>query len=199
MAMIGLLPGTFDPVHLGHVALAQAARRAGGLDEVWLLVDPQPAYKFNVLSYDQRFEMAKLATSGTEGVSAEAVPVEARRWPHAMAGFARLMERHPAHRFVFVVGIDTMGRLDTWDDYQRVVEGATFLVARRRGMGGAVIEELRRRLGVLGARLDARLFEFDEFSGASSTVARAEVRAGKVPAQLDPRVYAYIMEHGLYR
>jgi nicotinate-nucleotide adenylyltransferase len=199
VALIGLLPGTFDPIHRGHIALAQAAREAGGLDVVWVLVDANPAQKANVLPYEQRFAMAKLATVNVAGVTAAAVPERWRRLPHTMTGFAQLMRRRPRDRFVFIVGIDTIARLDTWEDHERVVKLAAFLVAHRPEVSVEAIEALKGRLGPLGSWLDARLFEFDDYSEASSTAVRRELAAGQRPAALAPAVDQYIREHGLYR
>lgn len=211
MALIGLLPGTFDPIHEGHVALAQAARAAGQLDAVWLLVDAYPVHKANVLPFEQRFAMADLATRDAEGVSAVAVPAGLRRLPHTMGGFAQLMAARPGDRFVMIVGLDTLARLDTWEDHERVVRTAAFLAAVRPGVAAATVSELRQRLGELGAWLDVRLFEFAAHSEASSTAVRQELgRGGQLrdggagrprerPGALSAAVFEYIERHGLYR
>jgi nicotinate-nucleotide adenylyltransferase len=210
MALIGLLPGTFDPTHRGHMALAQAARAAGRLDEVWLLVDAYPVRKSNVLSFEQRFAMATLATRDAEGVSATAVPAGLRQLPHTMKGFAQLTAARPGDRFVMIVGLDTLSQLDTWDDYERVVRTVAFLAAHRPGVAPTVVSELRQRLGELGARLDVRTFELAGYNEASSTAVRQELmQAGRQfgaaagrrvrPKALPVSVFAYIERHDLYR
>ncbi len=194
---VGLLAGTFDPTHLGHVALAQAALVAGGLDEVWLLVNPNPAHKVNVLSYVHRFAMAELAVGGQSAV--KLVRGADAQVPHTMAGFGELARRHGDHAFVFIVGMDVMAGLDSWEEVEKVVREAAFLVARRPGADGRLIDDLRGRLGGLGRRLAARIFDFEGYNLASSKQVREAVRTGARPGPLDDRVYGYIVEHGLYR
>jgi nicotinate-nucleotide adenylyltransferase len=196
---IGLLPGTFDPVHLGHVALARAAWQAGELDEVWLLVDTAPAYKVDVLSQAHRIAMAALAAADENWLRVEDVPEAVRRLPHTVAGFMSILARYPEDEFAFVLGIDTIGRLDSWEGYAEAVAAAPFWVARRPGMTDEVVTALRQRLGEAGERLELHLFDFEGPRAASSTLARGQVQVGETPPLLDARVYRYIAEHGLYR
>jgi nicotinate-nucleotide adenylyltransferase len=72
MRSIGLFGGSFNPIHIGHVALAKAALEACGLDEVWLMVSPQNPLKRNMALLDDqlRLEMAQKALEGVEGVKA---------------------------------------------------------------------------------------------------------------------------------
>src|SRR5436309_435232 len=103
---IGLFTGTFDPVHLGHVELARAAMVAGELDEVWLLVNPAPAHKANVLSYIHRFAMAEMAVRDEAGM--RVIGGAEGELPHTMAGFRTLMGRYAGERFVFIGGTDAL-------------------------------------------------------------------------------------------
>jgi nicotinate-nucleotide adenylyltransferase len=193
---IGLLTGTFDPVHLGHVELARAAMAAGELDEVWFLVNPASAHKANVLSYVHRFAMMEMAVRDEAGM--RVVGGAEGALPHTMAGFRALMGRYPGERFVFIGGMDALDGLDRWDDVGAVVRGAAFLVARRAG-SASVVDGLRARLGELGRELDVREFELARHGEASSKLVREAVRAGERPETLDPRVYAYIWAQGFYR
>jgi nicotinate-nucleotide adenylyltransferase len=191
---VGLLTGTFDPVHLGHVELAQAAMRERGLDEVWVLVNPGPAHKAGVAPYGQRLVMVGLAVRDVSGLRVVGDEVT-----HTMAGFTEFVGKYLGYEFVFVVGMDTMARLDAWDDYEAVVRRAAFAVARRPGVANGAVEGLRARLGALGSELRARVFDFDEHEGASSRTVREQIRAGERPEALDVRVYEYILREGLYR
>jgi len=99
---------------------------------------------------------------------------------------------------VFIVGMDTLARLDRWDDFQSVVEQSSFAVAHRPGTPVQELEALRGRLGGLGDRLKVQLFDFDDHGAASSTVIRRQLQVGERPEFLDQRVYEYILAHGLY-
>jgi nicotinate-nucleotide adenylyltransferase len=191
---IGLLTGTFDPVHLGHVAMGRAALSQLDLGGVWMLVNAQPAHKAGVLPYEHRLEMARLAVADEAGF-------EAVEWPegHRLEEFERLMGQHPGHEFVFIVGMDTMARLDRWQEYERIIEGQKFVVAQRAGVSDRTLDELKGRLGPgLGERLRAQVFAFDDYASASSGLARQQLAEGVDDALLDAKVAAYIRRHGLY-
>lgn len=191
---IGILTGTFDPIHQGHVELAKAAMRASGLDEVWFLVNPDPAHKVNVLSYQHRLAMAELAVAGEPNL--RMADEQLAEVPHTIAGFRRLMSLYPRDRFVFIVGMDAIGSLDRWDDVESVVKFASFAVAKRPSVKDTVIDTLKRRLRGLGDELVVQIFDFD--NEASSKQAREQIQAGKRPVWLSSRVYDYIEAHGLY-
>jgi nicotinic acid mononucleotide adenylyltransferase len=119
---------------------------------------------------------------------------------HVVPTFLRIMAEYPeGYRFVFVLGMDAMVRMDGWRDVESVVKNATYAVAHRTGSTVSEIGVLRRRLGRLGSELKVSVFDFDEFQGVSSTVVRRALRAGEKPAGLDDGVYEYIVGHGLYR
>jgi nicotinic acid mononucleotide adenylyltransferase len=115
-----------------------------------------------------------------------------------MAGFARAMGQHPGETFVFIVGMDTLSRIDTWDDYESVVKDTALMAAWRADTAPTALDELRRRLGVLGQHLRVTALEV-EHAQMSSTQIRQQLRAGEQPEGLEAGVLEYIVAQGLYR
>ena len=183
---IGLLTGTFDPVHLGHVAMGRVAMRECVLDEVWFLVNPEPGHKVGVVGFADRLAMVRLAVGGERGLSAYSGELADKH--HNIDVFLTLIKQHPTDQFVFIVGTDVLGQLGDWEDSERVLREAQFAVARRERFGEVALDS---RLKVSG-------FDLVEHAKASSRAIRSELRAGKRPVELDERVYAYVRERGLY-
>jgi nicotinate-nucleotide adenylyltransferase len=199
---VGLLPGTFDPIHLGHLELARAAMQECELDEVWLLVNPKIVnssveMKQGVLDYGHRLAMSRIATSASSSI--KVYTGELSTLPHTMNTFDQLMKRHAGTRFVFIVGMDTISRLDGWDDIESVVRNTSFAVAARPGTELDALHDLKKRLGILGHLLHARLFEFDDHGAITSTMIREQVRTNIAPQGLNREVDEYIRSHQLYR
>ncbi len=184
---IGLLTGTFDPIHLGHIAMARAAQGACELDEVWFLVNPAPAHKSGVTALQDRVAMARLAVAGEPAMRVGVPDGDAELATHTMAEFGRLMDRYPDTEFVFIVGIDVLGSLQGWEDAERVRE-LSFAVARRRGFSEIALDK----------RLRVQWFDLAEHAEASSRRVQADLRAGERPVELDDGVLEYVRERGLY-
>lgn len=198
---IGLLTGTFDPVHAGHIALAREAIGAAGLDEVWLVVNPRRTNspvenKTGVLSYGHRMAMAKLAAMRESGVLV--YKGELRDQPHSVSTFAKFATLYPNLEFVFILGMDAIARLDGWDDVESVVETTSFVAATRPNIAKDSIDGLRYRLGPLGPKLKVQSFDFEGYGEVSSTVARRALASGDSPNWLSKEVYAYIRRNNLY-
>lgn len=179
------------------MALARAALAVGGLDEVWLLADPAPWHKSVVAGVEDRLTMLALAVAAGGEPRVRLVEGDLGMVPHTLAGFGRILERHAGKRFVFILGMDALIRLDRWEDYESIVNTTSLMAAGRTGLGSVAVEGLRQRLGELGGKLDVRLFEFEH--PASATVIRERAREGVRPEWLEPAVWRYIEERGLYR
>jgi nicotinate-nucleotide adenylyltransferase len=196
MRNIGLLTGTFDPVHLGHIALAQAAMGACELEEVWFLINPDPAHKTTATSFVDRLAMVELAVAGLPGLYVYRGTQASR--PHVIATFEAIGAENPDNKFVHILGVDTFVRLDGWQDIQSVVDKASYAVAFRPGTPSHAVADLKLRLGELANRLEIQRFEFDDHGLASSTDIRRQVGEGEKTISLNARVYDYIVSHGLY-
>jgi nicotinate-nucleotide adenylyltransferase len=186
---IGLLTGTFDPVHLGHLAMAKAAMAKFDLVEVWFLVNPVPEHKALVTDLDLRVSMVRLALEGQANLRV-GEPSAIRAVRHRMPDFVDLMARHSDADFIFIVGLEVLDGLKSWDQHESVAAQVRFAVAQRPGRAHPVI---------LDSRLQVQWFDLKEYSDASSGRVRADLERNVKPPELDSKVFMFILEHGLYR
>jgi nicotinate-nucleotide adenylyltransferase len=193
---IGVLTGTFDPIHLGHTELAHAAAVKFGLERVLLWVNADAGHKRNVSAYEVRLQMVRLAIHGDPLF--EVLEGELSRRPHVFEAFRDLAAQREPDELIYLMGADTLATIPRWDNVESVVETATFGVAERPGSSSAM-EAVTRGLDDLGERLKFGTFEFDKHTHASSRKIREAVHRGIRPLSLDPRVFEFIQEHGLYR
>lgn len=198
---IGWLPGRFDPVHAGHIALAQAALRTGRLDEVWFLVNHRPAHKPAVASARHRRAMVELALKGLAGLRADGLPWSLRGEPQTMQGFRRMARVLGLRQLQFVMGLDGLAYLPTWDEVESVVKSTSYWAVERPGKAPQTLAALREDLGPLGSRLAVQMLPVvggGEVALSSSTAIRYQLREGQRPSGLDGRVEEYIRRYHLY-
>ena len=198
MASIGILGGSFNPPHAGHLELARRAREELSLERVWLMPLHTPPHKpaEEDPGPEQRLEMCRLAVAGEEGIEACGAEVRRAGPSYTADTLQEIHASHPEAELTFVMGADTALTLPGWRDPERVLELARLAVARRPGSDGASV------LDVLGqiAGADPRVVFLEmEPIEASSTLARERLAAGApTDGLLAPEVRAYIERHGLY-
>jgi len=187
---IGLLGGTFDPPHLGHLSMARVARDVLGLDRVLFSVSPHPPHKRAEATgdYGRRVEMVRLAIAGADGIAL--TRIEEPHDPSYTADLLRACHFRTRADLYFIIGADSLAELPSWKDPAEIVRLATLVVFPRD-----------HRPVFLGVPGDASLAVFEApVIDVSSSGIRASIRAGEVPRDsLAPAVAAYIEQHGLYR
>ncbi len=187
MAVTGILGGVFDPPHVGHVALARAAIRELGLDNLVVAVVADPGHKTATTPVEVRFELAFLAFADVPGAVVE-VDHHART--------VDSLEARGLEDALFVLGADELASFESWKAPARVLELARVAVAMRPGVARDEIDAVRARLGA-----GERIVEFDmEPVGVSSSDVRARVARGEPIDGLVPSAVAQeIARLGLYR
>src|SRR5438132_6331066 len=130
---IGIFGGTFDPVHYGHLILAEQCREQGRLDEVWFVPAPRPPHKaeHETTRFEQRVEMLALAIAGHAAFRIDELEKERTGLSYTADTLAELRRRHPGHEFFLLIGSDTLIDLPGWYEPQQVVQRASLLVTRR--------------------------------------------------------------------
>jgi nicotinate-nucleotide adenylyltransferase len=205
---LGLVGGTFDPIHLGHLDIAVAARRALGLDEVWLVPSRTPPHRDPPhASAAHRLAMVTLAAEDHEGITASDVEMSGSGPAYTADTVEKLTRQGRAGRDVFfITGADAFAAIATWRDYPHLLDRCHFVVVSRPG---APATRLRHTLPALGPRMvDASrdipaspsIVLIDALTApVSSTDVREACRRGASLAGLvPPSVAAYIARHGLY-
>lgn len=195
---IGLLGGTFNPVHAGHLSIASEARRIFGLAAVWFIPCSNPPHKpaAGLASNEDRLAMLRLAIAGEPNF--EALPIEFDRpgKSYTIDTVLALRARHPDKDFVFIVGADTLPEIHTWHRPLELLNLIRIVSLARPGHAPTPAE-LR-----LPPPWPEKLLA-DLRPGRPLEVSSRDVRAGLAagrPVPLVPEpVMRYIQEHKLYR
>ena len=195
---IGLLGGTFDPIHLGHLHLAQAVADVAHLDRVLFMPVGSPAHRETHAGADDRRAMTQLAIARNARFELDDTALEQPAPAYTADTLRLLREKRPGDRFSFIAGIDSLVR-SRWRRLDEVAAALEkFYVARRDGIGA---RELDAALGDLSPELRAHFEIVDAaLMDVSSTDIRALVKAGRSIRYLVPDAVAgYIADKSLYR
>jgi nicotinate-nucleotide adenylyltransferase len=199
---IGIFGGTFDPIHYGHLILAEQCREQGQLDEVWLVPAPRPPHKGEhaMTRFEQRVEMLALAIAGNPAFRIDELENERSGASYTAETLAELHRRHPAHEFFLLVGSDTLRDLPHWREPQRVVQLASLLVMHRPNNEVMPVEELRTRLQLPEATpLRVEVVETPLIDIASRDLRRRAAAGHSLRYFLPRAVEIYIQDKKLYR
>lgn len=132
---IGLLFGSFNPVHVGHLIIANYMANYTTLDKVWLVVSPQnPLKKYGDLinTYD-RLEMCKLATDNSKNIQVSDVELKLPQPSYTIDTLIHLKEKYPQHEFALIMGSDNLVSLPKWKNYKLILRDYQIFVYPRPG------------------------------------------------------------------
>ena len=194
---VGVLGGTFDPIHCGHILMAQGAKRIVALDEVRFIPVGSPPHKSRLAEAAQRVAMIEKAIAPYKDFVLDLMEIN-RCGVTYTVDTLRALTQASADDIYFIVGSDTLLEMHTWKDTASCVALAHFIVVPRSGYDAAAVKaEMERLTREMGASL---LLAPLEVPGISSTLIRESVEVGApLTALVPPDVARYIEEHGLYR
>lgn len=201
MKRVAILGGTFNPIHNGHLKLAENALRQFELDSCWFMPAPNPPHKEGVVSTEffHRLAMVHLAISSCHAFSASDFEAGLEGKSYTSRTLSLLSEKFPETEFYFVVGADSFYELERWHEPAKVLRLATLIVADRDyDKNHASLEAHASHLQTkYGARI---LFIHAEEIDISSARIRRLFASGKRGAErlLPKAVYNYIQTHHLY-
>lgn len=199
---IGIFGGTFNPVHYGHLLLAESCREQRGLDEVWFVPAAVPPHKQDQQLVDaaQRLEMLKLAAGGNEAFHVSELELKRGGVSYTVDTLEAIHAERPEAELYLLIGADTLADLPNWRNPRRVCELALPTAVCRPGSGEldygplAAFVEPSRLARLRELRVEMPLV------GISSRDLRARIAAGKsIRYQVPRAVEKFIETSGLYR
>ena len=189
MRRIGILGGTFNPIHIGHLRMAQVAEENLRLDKVLFIPSYLPPHKSgrNILSADDRYEMARLAAQGNSHFEVSNFEINKRGKSYSIDTVRYLQSQYPKDtKLFFIIGYDSFLTLSKWKKINELLNLVTFVVINRPG--AKAVKPKIKAFSLLMPGLDV-----------SSSYIRSQIAKGKTGRYLVPeRVWEYIEKNRLY-
>jgi nicotinate-nucleotide adenylyltransferase len=199
---IGLMGGTFDPVHFGHLFIAHAAQHFAALDEVWWLPNGAPPHregKDATADAETRCEMVRLAVASNPKFKVSRLEIERGGRSYTVQTLRDLGELHPNFEWHWIAGADTAADLPNWYLVDEVFERARFIAVSRPGQDLSSARDLLQKRFSAWQNQRVAWLEAPGLHTASRDL-RARLRAGLPVRYLVPdEVLALIKERGLYQ
>ena len=205
--LIGILGGSFNPPHMGHLKMAEYAYEKLGLDQVWLLVSPQNPIKprEEMAPFEDRLNMTQVLASQHDWLMASDKEIHLGT-TKTFETLTKLQDKFPDYRFVWLIGEDNFIGFDKWYHWQELLDQFSFGVFMRPGEMDKLLTsaaakyapEKRQDFDSIKEN-DGWVFLDNEPIHCSSTDIRQALHHGQPPKLLCTDVFEYIKTHHLYR
>ncbi|HEC63181.1 MAG TPA: nicotinate (nicotinamide) nucleotide adenylyltransferase [Candidatus Acetothermia bacterium] len=190
---VGLFGGTFNPIHMGHLRVAEEALRQCGLKKVVFLPTGQPPHRevAEGVPGEWRYEMVRLAIQSRPGFEVSRLELSCRGPCYTIDTVRTMSRRHP-EGVAYILGADAFAGIQTWKDWQELLRSCPFIVAPRKGFP----RELFAREPF--TRADVFFLDMEEIDLSSCEIRRAYREGLPTQGLVPPQVDQFIRAHGLY-
>src|ERR1700682_3629952 len=194
---IGILGGTFDPVHNGHLAAARQLRGVAGLTEVWLMPNATPPHRSAapVASKDDRLRMVRLSTDGQPGVAPSSLEVDRGGISYTIDTVRELARSFPERQFAILLGSDAALQIRSWHDAEALLDEARFVIFNRPET--TMAPQTLHELGFAPAR--TQIVHLDTPAIAAHQVRDRLARGASIDDLVPIAVADYIRSNHLYQ
>ncbi|MFN0207021.1 MAG: nicotinate-nucleotide adenylyltransferase [Planctomycetota bacterium] len=198
---VGLFGGSFDPVHLGHLAMARAARDAMRLDEiVWMVARASPLKGGANAPALDRLEMVKRAIRGEAGFVASDLEIRRGGVSYTIDTIEALKKVRPGAQIYCIFGSDSLQTFTRWRAAGQIVKDAIPVIVPREGCGKEVLNSISKALGAdVAAPLEAGWLDVPKVTISSTEIRKKLLLGESLRDLVAPDVETYIHERGLYQ
>lgn len=200
MSKIGIMGGTFDPIHLAHLEMAKCALEQKKLDCVWFMPSKIPPHKrMQKISDEQiRSAMVRLAIENEPDFFFSDFELRRDEITYTARTLELLQQKHPLEEFCFILGGDSLFQFENWYYPEKIAERATILAVGRDGVS---LEKLQEQAIFLSHKYNGRfeIVRMSQMDISSSEIRRKIVAGESVKDYLPEKVYQYIKENRCYQ
>lgn len=197
---LGIIGGTFNPIHYGHLVAAEFAREAFALNHIVFVPSARPPHKDlgEILDSQHRLKMVEIAVRDNAYFSVSELEIERRGLSYSVETVADFHRMYPGTEIFFILGIDAFMFMNTWKDTDRLAEMCSMIVVTRPGYH--MNPEDERFAGIPALMWEKiEVIPIPGFEISSSAI-RERVEQGKtIKYLLPPGVEQYIYDHNLYK
>jgi len=193
MKKIGLYPGTFNPIHNGHVTLANYFINNTELDEVWVVLTPQNPFKKNnhLIEDNYRLEMANKIFNHLKNIKVSDIEFQLEKPNYTIDTINRLLGDYPKNQFTLLIGEDNLANFHQWKDYSKILDLVNIFVYPRIKMIDIDQEIINNaRIKILNA---------PKIKVSSEEIREKMKQGNDIQGYLPKEVYKYIIEKKLYK
>ncbi|MBR1758595.1 MAG: nicotinate-nucleotide adenylyltransferase [Lachnospiraceae bacterium] len=196
---VGIMGGTFNPIHLGHLILAENAYRQLNLDVVWFMPSGKPPHKKNseILPNEDRVRMVEKAIASTPYFQLSLLEIERQGTTYTVDTLEYLHENYPEDSFVFIAGADSLYQLDSWREPARILKLCSFAAARRDSVVYSDIEAQAEAVRTKYAA-DVVLIDIPEIDISSSNIRERLLNGRSIHFLVPQAVEDDLYEHHAY-
>lgn len=189
---VGLYFGSYNPIHIGHLAIANYMVAFTSIEQLWFVVSPQNPFKkkANLLDDYQRLELVHRAVEGDDRLRASNIEFGLPKPSYTVDTLAYLKDQHPTYEFVILMGSDNLENFHKWKNYETIIENFGIIVYPRPGFDKTTIREHKN----ITVAEDAPLMEI------SSSFIRKAIQQGKdIRHFLPQKSWEYLEEMNFYK
>ena len=200
MSKVGIMGGTFNPIHLAHTEMAKVCLRQQDLDKILFMPSKNPPHKKDksILPENERAVMVKLAVSEYDKFVFSDFALQRKGTPYTADTLRLLQEENPDDNYYFIMGADSLLYLDKWYRPQEILKRAVILAIGRDGSTPDELKEKRKELIKQYDKADIRFVHMRQMDISSSMIREGIAHGENMEKYLDKEVWNYINANGLY-